>query len=49
MVDNNNTNVRFERQDVKEFNQQKSGTEVDVIQGKVVSILDQDKKQERNI
>lgn len=44
MVDNNNTNVRFERQDVKEFNQDKLGTEVDVIQGKVVSILDQDKK-----
>lgn len=44
MVDNNNTNVRFERKDVKEFNQDKLGTEVDVIQGKVVSILDQDKK-----
>jgi hypothetical protein len=44
MVDNNNTNVRFERQDVKEFNQGKLGTEVDVIQGKVVSILEKDKK-----
>lgn len=44
MVDNNNTNVHFARKDVKEFNPDKLGTEVNVIQGKVVSILEQDKK-----